>query len=90
VGTNILLRNGNKLVSIQRKEKKIKMNWQLDNSNRYQIERLVHKLKTIIIIALFTKSGETMSSMYSSEDDDNNSRDKTTTSRARYSRKDLF
>jgi hypothetical protein len=51
-----LLRNGNKLVSIQRKDKKIKMNWQLDNSNRCQIECLVHKLKTIIIIELFTKS----------------------------------
>ncbi len=55
MGTNILLRNGNKLVSIHRKDKKIIMNWQLDK-NRYQIEYLVHKSKTIIIIALFTKS----------------------------------
>jgi hypothetical protein len=64
------------------------MNWQLDNSNRYQVEQLVHKSKTIIIIALFTKSLETISLMYSSKDDNNNSHDKTTTSRAWYSRKD--
>ncbi len=88
MGTGTLLRNGNKSMSIQRKDKKIKMSWQLENSNRYQIECSVHILNTIIIIALFTKSLETMTLMYSSENDDDNSRYKTTTSRARYSRKD--
>ncbi len=75
-------------MSIQRKEKKIKLSWRLENSNRYQIERLVHISNTIIIIALFTKSLETMTLMYSSKIDDNNSHDKTTTSRAWYSRND--
>ncbi len=73
-------------MSIQRKDKNIKLSWRSENSNRYQIERLVHISNSIIIIALFTKSLETMTSMYSSEIDDDNSRDKTTTSRARYSR----
>ncbi len=72
-------------MSIQRKDKKIKLSWRLENSNRYQIECLVHIWNTIIIIALFTKSLETMTSMYSSKIDNDNSRDKTTTSRARYS-----
>ncbi len=75
-------------MSIQRKEKKIELSWRLENSNRYQIEHLVHISNTIIIIALLTKSLETMTSMYSSEINDNNSRDKTTNSRARYSRND--
>jgi hypothetical protein len=90
VGTGILLRNGNKLMSIERTDKKIKLSWRLKNSNRYQIECLVHISNTLIIIALllFTKSLETMTSMYSSEIDDDNSRDKTTTSRAWYSRYD--
>jgi hypothetical protein len=86
MGTSILLRNKNKSMSIQRKDKQIELSWQLKNSNRYQIERLVHISNTIIIIALFTKSLETMTSMYSSKIDDDNSHDKTTTSRARYSR----
>ncbi len=88
MGTGTLLRNGNKLMSIQRKDKKIKLSWQLENSNRYQIERLVYISNTIIIIALFTKSSETMNLMYSSENDNDNSCDKTTTSRAWYSRTD--
>ncbi len=75
-------------MSIQRKDKKIKLGWRLENSNRYQIECLVHISNTIIIIALFTKSLETMTLMYSSKIDDDNSRDKTTTSRVRYSRND--
>ncbi len=75
-------------MSIQRKDKKMKLSWQLENSNRYQIEHLVHISNTIIIIALFTKSLETMTLMYSSKIDDDGSRDKTTTSRARYSRND--
>jgi hypothetical protein len=87
-GTNILLRNGNKSMSIQRKDRKIKLSWWLENSNRYQIEHLVHISNTIIIIALFTKSLETMTLMYSSKTDNNNSRDKTTTSRAQYSKND--
>jgi hypothetical protein len=58
----------------------------LENSNRYQIEHLVHISNTIIIIALFTKSLETMTSMYSSKINDDDSHDKTTTSRVRYSR----
>ncbi len=86
MGTGILLKNGNKLMSIQRKDKKIKVSWQLENPNRYQIERSVHISNTIIIIALFAKSLETMTSMYSSKIDDEDSHDKTTTSRARYSR----
>jgi hypothetical protein len=73
-------------MSIQRKDKKLELSWRLENSNRYQIERLVHISNTIIIIALFTKSLETMTSMYSSKIDNNDSRDKTTNSRARYSR----
>jgi hypothetical protein len=88
VGTGILLRNGNKLMSIQRKDKKIKLSWRLENSNRYQIERLVNISNTIIIIALFTKSLETITLMYSSKIDNDNSRDMTTTSRAQYSRND--
>ncbi len=88
VGTGILLRNGNKSISIQRKDKKIKLSWQLENSNRYQIERLVHISNTIIIIPLFTKSLETMTLMYSSKIGNYNSHDKTSTSRAWYSRKD--
>ncbi len=75
-------------MSIQRKDKKIKLSWWLENSNRYQIECSVHISNTIIIIALFTKSLETMTSMFSSKIDDDNSHDKTTTSRARYSRND--
>jgi hypothetical protein len=75
-------------MSIQRKDKKIKLSWRIENSNRYQIERLVHISITIIIIALFTKSLETMTSMYSSKNNDHDSRDKTTTSRAWYSRND--
>ncbi len=43
-------------------------------------------MNTIIIIALFTKILETMTSMYSSKNDNDDSRDKTTTSRVRYSR----
>jgi hypothetical protein len=86
VGTGILLRNGNKLMSIQRKDKKIELSWQLENSNRYQIECSVHISNTIIIIALFTKSLETMTLMYSRKIDNNNSHDKTTTSKAWYSR----
>jgi hypothetical protein len=88
MGTGILLRNGNKSMIIQRKDKKIKLSWRLENSNRYQIERLVLISNTIIIIALFTKSLETMTSMYSSKIDDDNSRDKTTTLRVQYSRND--
>jgi hypothetical protein len=79
MGTGTLLRNGNKLMSIQRKDKKIKLSWRLEYSNRYQIEHLVHVSNTIIIIVLFTKSLETMTLMYSSKIDYNNSRDKTTT-----------
>jgi hypothetical protein len=88
VGTGILLRNGNKLMSIQEKIKKIKLSWRLENSNKYQIEHLVHISKTITIIALFTKSLEIMTSMYSSKIEDDDSRDKTTSSRAWYSRND--
>jgi hypothetical protein len=88
VGTGILLRNRNKLVSIQRKDKKIELSWRLENSNRYQIERSVHISNTLIIIALLTKSLETMTSMYSSKIDNDDSCDKTTTSRARYIRND--
>ncbi len=73
-------------MSIQRKDKKIKLSWWLENSNRHQIERLVHISNTIIIIALFTKSLETMTLLYSSKNNNDNSRDKTTTSRVRYSR----
>ncbi len=73
-------------MSIQRKDNKIKLSWQLENPNRYQIESLVHISNTIIIIALFTKSFETMTLMYSSKTEDDKSCDKTTTSRARYSR----
>ncbi len=73
-------------MSIQRKDKKNRTSWQVENSNRYQIERLVHISNRIIIITLFTKSLETMTLMYSRKIDNNNSRDKTTTSRARYSR----
>ncbi len=73
-------------MSIQRKDKTIKLSWRLENSNRYQIERLVHISNTIIFIALFTKSLETMMTMYSSKNDDDDSRDKTITSRVRYSR----
>ncbi len=73
-------------MSIQRKDKKIKPRWWLENSNRYQIECPVHISNTLIIIALFTKSLETMTLMYSSKNDNEDSRDKTTTSRARYSR----
>ncbi len=75
-------------MSIQRKDKIIKLSWRLENSNRYQIECSVHISNTIITIALFTKSLETMTLMYSSKNNDNNSRDKTTTSRVRYSRND--
>ncbi len=75
-------------MSIQRKDKKIKLSCRLENSNRHQIERSVHISNTIIIIVLFTKSFETMTFMYSSKINDDNSRDKTTTSRARYSRND--
>ncbi len=75
-------------MSIQRKDKKIKLSWRLEISNRYQIERLVHILNTIIIVALFTKSLETMTLLYSSKIDNKDSRDKTTTSRVRYSRND--
>ncbi len=64
------------------------LSWRLENSNRYQIERLVHISNTIIIIALFTKSLETMILMYSSQINNDNSRDKTTTSPVRYSRND--
>ncbi len=71
---------------IQRKDMKIKLSWRLENSNRYQIECLVYISNTIIVITLFTKSLETMTLIYSSKIDNNNSRDKTTTSRARYSR----
>jgi hypothetical protein len=74
-------------MSIQRRKKNI-LSWRLENSNRYQIERSVHILNTIIIIVLFTKSLETMTLMYSSKNDDDNSCDKTTTSRAWYSRND--
>jgi hypothetical protein len=88
LGTGILLRSGNKSMSIQKKDKKIKLSWQLENSNRYQIERLVHISNTFIIIALFTKSLETMTSMYSRKIDDDDSRDKTTNSRVQYSRND--
>ncbi len=88
MGTGILLRNGNKLMSIHRKDKKIEMSWRLENANRYQIERLVHILNAIIISALFRKSLEIMTSMYSSKIDSNNSHDKTTTLRVRYSRND--
>ncbi len=73
-------------MSIQIKDKKIKLSWQLENSNRNQIEHLVHISNTIIIITLFTKSLETITSMYSSKNDKDGSRDKTTTSRAWYSR----
>jgi hypothetical protein len=86
MGTNTLLRKENKSMTIQRKDKKIKLSWRLENSNRYQIEHLVQISNTIIIIALFTKSWETMTSMYSSKIDNRDSRDKTTTSRAGYSR----
>ncbi len=75
-------------MSIQRKDKKIELSWRLGNSNRYQIECSVHISNTIIILALFTKSLEIMTLMYSSKIGDDNSRDKTTTSRARYSRND--
>ncbi len=75
-------------MSIQRKDKKIELMWWLENSNWYQIEHSVHISNTIIIIALFTKSLETMTLMYSSKIDNDDSRDKTTTSRARYSRND--
>jgi hypothetical protein len=88
VGTGILLRNENKSMNIQRKDKKCELRWRLENSNRYQIERLVHILNTIIIITLLTTSLVTMTLMYSSEIDDNDSHDKTTTSRARYIRND--
>jgi hypothetical protein len=84
----MLLRNGNESMSIQRKDKKIKLSWHLENSNRYQIERLVHISNSIIIITLFTKSLETMTSMYSSKNNDDNSHDKTTTSKAQCSRND--
>ncbi len=73
-------------MSIQRKDKKIKLSWRLENSNRYQIECFVHILNTIIIITLFTKSLETMTLVYSTKNNNDNSHDKTTTSRARYSR----
>ncbi len=43
-------------------------------------------INTIIIIALFTKSLETMTLMYNSKVDNYNSCDKTTTSRVQYSR----
>ncbi len=75
-------------MSIQIKNKKIKLSWRLENSNRYQIEHLVHISNTVIIIALFTKSLETMTLMYSSKNDNDDSRDKTTNSRAWYSRND--
>ncbi len=75
-------------MSIQRKDKKIELSWRLENSNRYQIECLVHILNTIVIIALFTKSLETMTLMYSKKFDDYDNGNKTTTSRARYSRND--
>ncbi len=75
-------------MSIQIKNNKIKLSWRLENSSRYQIERSVHILNTIIIIAFFTKSLETMTSMYSSKNNDDNSGDKTTTSRVRYRRND--
>jgi hypothetical protein len=90
VGTGILLKNGIELMSIQIKDKKIGLRWQLENSNRYQIERLVHISNTIIIIALFTKSLETMTLMYSSKIDNDDSHDKTTTSRVQYRRNDSF
>ncbi len=45
-------------------------------------------MNTRIGIALFTESLETMTSMYSSDNDDDKSREKTTTSRAQYSRND--
>jgi hypothetical protein len=75
-------------MSIQRKDKKIKLCWRLESSNRYQIECLVHISNTIIIIALFIKSLEIITSMYSRKIDNDNSRDKTTISRAWYSRND--
>ncbi len=75
-------------MSIPRKDKKIELSWRLENSNRYQIERLLHISNTIIVIALFTKSLETMTLMYSSKSNNNDSRDKTTTSRVQYSRND--
>ncbi len=90
MGTGILLKNGIELMSIQIKDKKIGLRWQLENSNRYQIERLVHISNTIIIIALFTKSLETMTLMYSSKIDNDDSHDKTTTSRVQYRRNDSF
>ncbi len=86
MGTGTLLTNRNKLVSIARKDKKIKLSWRLEHSSRYQIECFVHILHTIIIIALFTKSLEAMTLVYSSENDNDDSGDKTNTSRAWYSR----
>ncbi len=88
MGTITLLTNGSKLVSIARKDKKIKLSWRLEHSNRHQIERAVHISNTIIIISLFTKSLEAMTLVYSSENDSNDSHDKTNTSRARYGRND--
>jgi hypothetical protein len=88
VGTSTLLTNGNKLVSIARKDKKIKLSWRLEHSNRYQIVHAVIISSTIIIIALFTKSLEAMTLVYSSKNDNNNSHDKTNTLRARYSTND--
>jgi hypothetical protein len=86
VVTGTLLTKGNKLVSIARKDIKIKLSWQLEDSNRYQIEHLVHISNTIIIIALFAKSLEAMTLVYSSKNDNDDSRDKTNTSGAQYSR----
>jgi hypothetical protein len=65
--TSTLSTYGNKLVSIARKDEKIKLSWRLEHSNRYQIERAVHISNTIIIIALFTKSLKAMTSVYSSK-----------------------
>ncbi len=86
MGTGTLLSNANKLISRQRKYKKFRLSWLIENSNRYQIERLIHTSNTRIIIALFTESLETMTLMYGSDNNNNNSREKTTTSRAGYSR----
>ncbi len=86
MGTGTLSTKQNKLVSIARKDKKIKLSWRLEHSNRYQIEHAVHISNTIIIIALCTKSQEAMTLVYSSKNNNNDSHDKTNTSRAKYSR----
>jgi hypothetical protein len=88
VGTSTLLRNRNKLMRIQRKDKKNQTEFAVRKFKQVSDRMFSSHIKTIIIITLFTKSLETMTSMYSSKNNNNNRCDKTTTSRARYSRND--